>query len=126
MESKDYDGILLVCTNEQKINDIVIEKAIAAALKCDPSLKSEIAVLPVGLPASRLVFSPVGPIGDYDDVRIFKNSAFAAMKRALKAKIQKPLLLLQDHPQFEQAELVCLLGVLEALYTVRHFFITYE
>lgn len=122
MESKDYDGIIVVHGPEQKFNNCIFDDVISTALKCDPSLKTEIAVLPIDLPASRLVYSPVGPIGDYDDVRIFKNSASAAVKRALKAGIKRPLLVLEDHPLFEQAGLVTLLGALDALYTVRFFY----
>lgn len=119
LESKDYDGIVIVHVPEQKFNHSLIDSAISAALKCDPSLKSEIAVIPIGLPASRLVYSPLGTIDDYDDVRVFKNSAYVGVKRALKAGIRRPLLVLPDHPLFEKATLVTLLGALEALYTVR-------
>lgn len=119
MESREYDGIVVVHVPEQKINHSVIDNAISAALKCDSSLTSEIAIIPIGLPASRLVYSPLGSIDDYDDVRIFKNSAYAGVKRALKAGIRRPLLVLPDHPLFENAALVTLLGALQALYTVR-------
>lgn len=71
------------------------------------------------------MISPLGTIGDYDDVRIFKKAAEAALKRAVKAGIKRPLLVLSDHPLFEQAALVTLLGALQALYTVSYKFQTY-
>lgn len=119
LESKDYDCIIIVYVPEQKLNNSLVDSAISTALKCDPSLKSEIAIIPVGLPASRIVYSPVGIIDDYNDVRVFKNSAEVGCKRALKAGLRKPLLVLPEHSLFQEAALVTLLGVLQALYTVR-------
>nr|XP_023021022.1 putative aminopeptidase W07G4.4 [Leptinotarsa decemlineata] len=117
LESPDYDGIILVSSPDQKLKCSQLQSVISDALKYDPSLKTELVILPISLPAARLVHSPTGPIDvDYDDVRIFKSSASDAIKRALKAGIKKPLLVLEEHPRFEHAELVTLLGALEALY----------
>ncbi|KAG5893945.1 hypothetical protein JTB14_009692 [Gonioctena quinquepunctata] len=117
IESSDYDGIILVSSPDQKLKSTKLQGVISDALKYDASLKTELAVLPIGLPAGRLVHSPTGPIDvDFDDVRSFKSSAAAGIKRAVKAGIKKPLLVLEEHPRFEQAELVTLLGALEALY----------
>lgn len=84
-------------------------------------MENEISILPVPeLPARRIVYSPTGSLDiDYDDVRSIKEAAFSGTKRAIKAGIKKPLVLLQKHPRFKNAELVTLLGVLEALYVVR-------
>ncbi|XP_056634675.1 putative aminopeptidase W07G4.4 [Diorhabda sublineata] len=118
LESPEYDGILIVSAPGQVLKCTKLKQIVEEALKFDPSLKSEIAVLQTDLPAKRLVYSPTGPIdSDYDDVRIFKNSAAAGVKRALKAGIKKLLLVLEEFPAFENAELVTLLGALEALYT---------
>lgn len=86
----------------------------------DPALESEIGILPApDLPGKRLVHAPTGKIDpDYDDVRVLKNAAFKGMKRALKAKITKPLLIL-DATKFENGALAILLGALQALYVVR-------
>ncbi|CAH1154254.1 unnamed protein product [Phaedon cochleariae] len=118
LENPDYDAIILVASPEQKLQSGKLQTVVSGALNLDPSLKTELAILPVDLPAGRVVYSPTGPIDDdYGDVRSFKDSAKAAVKRALKAGIRRPLLVLEGHPRFEQAELVTLLGVLEALYT---------
>lgn len=119
LESQDYDAILLVSTPGQKLKSAVLQNAINTALNYDPTLNSELAILPIDLPASRLVHSPTGSIdADYDDVRVFQNSAIKGVKRALRAGVKRPLLVLDEYPDFENAALVTLLGALEALYTV--------
>lgn len=103
-----------------------MESVITSALRYDPSLETEIAVLPLpDLPAGRLVYAPTGPLDpDYDDVRSLQETAARGLRRALKAGIRKLLVVLEEYPNFENSQLVTLLGVLEALYMVRVFFIT--
>ncbi|XP_072391628.1 putative aminopeptidase W07G4.4 isoform X1 [Diabrotica undecimpunctata] len=118
IESPDYDGILLVSAPDQKLKSSKLNSLLQDALSFDQSLKTEIGVLQTDLPARRVIYSPTGPIDtDYDDVRIFKNSAAAGIKRALKTGVKKLLVVLEEYPAFENTELVTLLGVLEALYT---------
>ncbi|CAH1122395.1 unnamed protein product [Ceutorhynchus assimilis] len=117
LESDAYDALVLVATPKQKISSPVLSRAISDALNLDPALKTEIAVLPVSLPAKRLVYSPTGPIDpDYDDLRIFKTSAVAGIKRALKSGSKRPLLVIEEN-NYTNGKLVILLGALEALYT---------
>ncbi|XP_044271460.1 putative aminopeptidase W07G4.4 [Tribolium madens] len=117
LESSNYDGILLISSPGQQLKSTKLGDALRDALLLDPTLESEIAILPVpGLPAKRLVHSPTGKIDpDYDDVRVLKNAALKGMKRALKAGISKPLLVVEE-TRFENGELVTLLGALEAVY----------
>ncbi|CAG9860635.1 unnamed protein product [Phyllotreta striolata] len=118
LDSADYDAILLVTAPDQTLKTTQLKERLDEALEYDPSLKTEIAVLPIDLPAKRLVHAPTGPIdADYDDVRIFKTSAAGAAKRALKAGVKRPLLVLEEYPRFEHAELVTLLGTLQVFYT---------
>lgn len=86
LESKDYDGIVLVSAEGGKqIKSDVLRSAVSEALEYDPCLRTELAILPLKTIGSRLVHAPVGPIDlDYDDVRIFKNTAAKGVKRALK------------------------------------------
>lgn len=56
---------------------------------------------------------------DYDDIRSIKRAAYAGTKRAIKAGLKRPLVVLHEHPRFQNAELVTLLAVLEAAYVVR-------
>jgi len=120
LSSNAYDGILLVVPSAGHKLRLggKFSSIIDGALKYDPSLETEIAVLPVpDLPAGRLVYAPTGPLDpDYDDVRSLKETAAKGVKRALKAGIRKLLLVLEECPTYENSELVTLLGVLEALY----------
>ncbi|CAH1111176.1 unnamed protein product [Psylliodes chrysocephalus] len=118
IDAAEYDGIVLVTAPGHHLKTSKLQGCISDALTLDPSLKTEIAVLPINLPAKRLVHSPTGPIDpDYDDVRVFKISAAAGIKRALKVGIKRPLLVLEEYHRYENTELVTLLGALEALYT---------
>lgn len=118
IDSADYDSIVLVSSPGQKLSSTVLSDVLAAALELDSALKSESAVLPVQLPAKRLVHSPTGLLDpDYDDVRVLKASAAAGIKRALKSGSKRPLLVVEEHPDFPNGQIVTVLGALEALYT---------
>lgn len=73
----------------------------------------------------RLIFSPVSSLTDYDDVRSFSEAANKGIERAIKAGVTKPLLLLPSGEKFQNAELVALLGALEALYVVSNKFLQF-
>lgn len=73
----------------------------------------------------RLIFSPVSSLTDYDDVRSFSEAANKGIERAIKAGVTKPLLLLPAGEKFQNAELVALLGALEALYVVSNKFLQF-
>ncbi|XP_066154589.1 putative aminopeptidase W07G4.4 isoform X1 [Euwallacea fornicatus] len=117
LESTNYDSLVLVASPDLPLTSSALSTTIATALHLDPALKTEIAVLPIPLPAKRLVYSPTGPLDlDYDDVRVFKKAAAAGVKRALKAGSKRPLLVIPEIP-FHDGQLVAILGALEALYT---------
>ncbi|KAL1138271.1 hypothetical protein AAG570_009960, partial [Ranatra chinensis] len=83
----------------------------------DEYFNFEISIHEINLPSRRLIYSPTRPLNlDYDDVRSFSEAASEGIKRAMKAGIKSPLLLLQPNKRFEQCKLVTLLGVMEALY----------
>ncbi|KAF2893997.1 hypothetical protein ILUMI_12175, partial [Ignelater luminosus] len=120
LSSNAYDGILVVVPPTKPLKAASkLESVITSALRYDPSLETEIAVLPLpDLPAGRLVYAPTGPLDpDYDDVRSLQETAAKGLKRALKAGIRKLLVVLEEYSNFENSELVTLLGILEALYT---------
>lgn len=100
-----------------------ISPFVCKAVELDQGLITETAVLSIpDIPGGRLVHSPTGPIDpDYDDVRIFKEAAGKGIKRAIKAGMKRPLLMLRNHPGFKNCELITLLGALEALYVVSIF-----
>lgn len=120
LECSNYDCIITVhnpeCKKSGKIRSIV-----DTYLKIDPSLSNgDTVVLPCGdLPISRIVVSSLGTLNpDYDDVRSVKEAAFNATKKALEIGTKRPLVVLNEHDKFENAPLMTLLGVLEALYVV--------
>ncbi|XP_044754296.1 putative aminopeptidase W07G4.4 isoform X2 [Coccinella septempunctata] len=88
------------------------------AIELDNGLRTEAGVIPVpDSKVKRIVFSPTGCVDeDYDDVRCFRKAANIAIRRAIKAGVQKPMVYLQGHPQFNNSPLVTLLGILEGLY----------
>ncbi|KAL0902030.1 hypothetical protein ABMA27_007158 [Loxostege sticticalis] len=88
-----------------------------AAQDLDAGLEKNSAVLSCGLVSGgRLVVSPTGPLGEYDDVRSVCEAARAGVRRAAAAGARRPALALPQHPRWPRAQLVALLGALEALY----------
>jgi len=114
----DYDGLVFV--SSLPLNDTTIPPLISEALheaaKVDGALDKETSVLEVKVPGGRMVYAPTGPISEYHDVRTFGEVAKKAIERALKAKFTAPLLVLSPDERFPHAEMVTLLGALEALY----------
>lgn len=83
----------------------------------DGAFESELSCFHCADLGCRVVYSPVGRLNDFDDVRRYAEAAQAALCRAIKAGAQKPLLVLpQSVGRFEDAQLVALLGALHQLY----------
>ncbi|XP_052865334.1 putative aminopeptidase W07G4.4 [Anopheles cruzii] len=83
----------------------------------DAAFESELSCFRCEELGCRVVFSPVGELGDFDDVRRFAEAAQAAVGRAIKAGAMKPVLLLPNAVErFGDAALVALLGALHQLY----------
>lgn len=116
--SSDYDGIILVSGSAPGFDEPEPFKTVLySAGQIDAALGVIGAVLPINLPAKRLIYSPTGPLNmDYHDVRSFAEAATKGIKRALKAGVRCPLLVLLPDVRFENVELVTLLGALEGLY----------
>lgn len=116
--SCDYDGIILVSGSAPGFDEPEPFKTVLySAAQIDSALGVIGAVLPINLPAKRLIYSPTGPLNmDYHDVRSFAEAATKGIKRALKAGVRCPLLALLPDVRFENVELVTLLGALEGLY----------
>lgn len=116
--SPDYDGIVLVCGTPPGCEEPEPFKTVLfASSQLDADFFNHISILPINLPAKRLVYSPTGTIDpDYDDVRLFTVAADKGIKRALQAGVRCPLLVLLPDSRFENTELVTLLGALQALY----------
>ncbi|XP_020284550.1 putative aminopeptidase W07G4.4 [Pseudomyrmex gracilis] len=116
--SIDYDGVILVSGSAPGSDEPEPFKTVLYnAAQIDAALDTIGAVLPINLPAKRLIYSPTGPLNmDYHDVRSHAEAAVKGIKRALKAGVKCPLLVLLSDERFENVELVTLLGALEALY----------
>ncbi|OAD55072.1 Putative aminopeptidase W07G4.4 [Eufriesea mexicana] len=116
--SCDYDGIILVSGCAPGFDEPEPFKTVLfSAAQIDSALGVIGAVLPINLPAKRLIYSPTGPLNmDYDDVRSFGEAATKGVERALKAGVRCPLFALLPDIRFENVELVTLLGALEGLY----------
>ncbi|XP_062398685.1 putative aminopeptidase W07G4.4 [Sardina pilchardus] len=119
-KDQNFDGIVLVAEGVEKLpKELECLKApLVDYSSVDNGLGDEVVVLKVpGLPGNRLVFASTGPVNrDYDDVRRFSDAALNGIKRALKAGLQRPLLVCPPHSSYEKSALVGLLGALQALY----------
>ncbi|XP_063989183.1 putative aminopeptidase W07G4.4 isoform X2 [Diachasmimorpha longicaudata] len=114
----DYDGIILVSGCPPGVDEPEPFKTVLfCAAQIDDALQDIGAVLPINLPARRLIYSPTGPLNmDYHDVRSFSEAASRGIQRALKAGVRCPMIVLLPDLRFENVELVTLLGALEGLY----------
>ena len=78
LSTKDADAIVLVTDSVAKLPGHLssLKSPLEALQSVNAALEAEGAVLPVQLPAKRLVFAPTGPLNrDYDDVRRFHEAA---------------------------------------------------
>nr|XP_022918012.1 putative aminopeptidase W07G4.4 [Onthophagus taurus] len=118
LTTSGYDCVLLVNANGQETKIESFTGVLSECLTVDPLAEKEIRILPLKEnPGSRLIHAPTGTIDpDYDDVRSLRETAVKGVQTALKAGFKKLLIALQTHPDFEDAELVTLLGVFEGLY----------
>ncbi|XP_062912903.1 putative aminopeptidase W07G4.4 [Mobula hypostoma] len=115
-----FDGVVLVTNTIDKLcGDLLcLKTALNQYKSIDASVEQEVVLVhDVGLPGSRLIFAPTGPLNrDYDDVRRFSDAANSGIKRALKAGMVKPILVCPPEGLFKDASLVTVLGALHALY----------
>lgn len=87
----------------------------------DAAFDSEVSCLKSEELACRVVYASIGKLTDFDDVRRYAEAAANALDRAIKAGAKKPLLVLPTSPDFEEADLVTLLGALAKLYVPLQF-----
>lgn len=79
-------------------------------------------LLPASHKIRRVVYSPVGLVNrDFDDVRRFRDAAFKAVKRAMKAGCDRPLIIIPTigsiASQYQFYDVATVLGAYEAIYT---------
>uniref|UniRef100_A0A8C8DQR7 Zgc:152830 n=1 Tax=Oryzias sinensis TaxID=183150 RepID=A0A8C8DQR7_9TELE len=120
LKNQNFDGIVLVAQSHESLPAKL--ESLKAPLQdynsVDSGLAEDVVILKVpGLPGNRLVYSSTGPVNrDYDDARRFSDAAFNGIKRALKAGMQRPLLVCPPHRDYSSSPLVAALGALHALY----------
>lgn len=116
INSSQYDSLVIVTTEGVSLPQ-ALEDFVTAALQVDAGLKKKCAVLSCPrVSGGRLIISPTGPLTPYDDVRSIYESFRTGVERAHLAGSVRPVVLIQPHPKWPQADLVGLLGALEALY----------
>lgn len=120
LRNQNFDGVVLVTQSHETLTSEL--ECLRAPLQdyssVDRGLSDEVVVLKVpGLPGNRLVFASTGPVNrDYDDVRRFSDAAHNGIKRALKAGMQRPLLVCPPHKDYKYSPIAAALGALQALY----------
>ncbi|XP_060894603.1 putative aminopeptidase W07G4.4 [Labrus mixtus] len=120
LKNQNFDGIVLVTESHDSLPSELdcLKAPLQDYSSVDRGLGEEVVVLKVpGLPGNRLVFASTGPVNrDYDDVRCFSDAALNGIKRALKAGMQRPLLVCPPHKDYKNCTIVAVLGALQALY----------
>lgn len=120
LRNQNFDGIVLVTQSHESLPSEL--ESLKAPLQdysaVDSGLGEEVVVIKVpGLPGNRLVFASTGPVNrDYDDIRRFSDAAVNGIQRALKAGMQRPLLVCPPHADYKNNTLVAALGALHTLY----------
>ena len=70
LDSKDYDGIVVVAPKIEDIKAETVREPLAAFAKIDAAAAGGCFVVPSKLPSGKIIFSSTGPLDrDYDDVR---------------------------------------------------------
>ncbi|XP_026762124.1 putative aminopeptidase W07G4.4 [Galleria mellonella] len=119
LQSPDYDGMILILYPEELNVQLPrhIGSFVERCSKLDKHIHNTTTVWNCEyVSGERLIISPTGKITAYHDVTVVKEAARKGMIRALDAGARNPLLVVQSVVEFPDAQLVCILGALEALY----------
>lgn len=108
----DWDAVCIVDANT--LNNV--SDTFSAMRAHDTAFDRELTCLWDKNLNSRLIYSPVGDLGDYDDVRSYLKAAEKGIERAIKAGSKSPIIVLPENSKFQYAPLVTLLGALKMLY----------
>ncbi|XP_059050266.1 putative aminopeptidase W07G4.4 [Achroia grisella] len=120
LQSPDYDAMILILYPEELKVQLPrhIGGFVEKCFKVDRHIHSTTTVWNCEyVSGGRLIISPTGQISAYHDVTVVKQAARKGMLRALDAGARNPLLVVQNLVEYPDAQLVCILGALEALYT---------
>jgi len=117
INSADFDAIVVVSPNVKSISlPSEVKEPLEKYASVDISAETGVFVVPCDLPARKIVFSGTGTmLNDWDDVRNYANAAKAGVKKALDTGSKSPLLYF-NVTKYPQADVVSILGALEAIY----------
>jgi len=117
VKSADFDAIIVVSPNVQSISlEPAVKEPLEKYVSVDKSAETGVFVVLCDLPAKKIVYSGTGTLlNDWDDVRNFAVAAKAGVKKALETGSKAPLLYF-NVTKYPQADVVSVLGALEATY----------
>ncbi|KAI9257872.1 hypothetical protein BY458DRAFT_460611 [Sporodiniella umbellata] len=95
----NYDGLVVVFTEKKSLIDLLPQVQKHFDLDATFGDAVQLLIPQDGKPAERIIVSPTGTISnDFDDVRRYKDAAYAAGIKALKAGMTRPLVCFADEP----------------------------
>ncbi|KAI9253845.1 hypothetical protein BDA99DRAFT_486094 [Phascolomyces articulosus] len=96
-----YDGTIVFFSDKKALTSLIPAAQIYADMDQTFGESIQVIVVPENQgPSKRIVIAPLGSINnDFDDVRRYKDAAFAAGKRALKAGVTAPIVVFADSPK---------------------------
>ncbi|CAD7080078.1 unnamed protein product [Hermetia illucens] len=105
---------LCIVDNESVTKDFA--KDFDELRKYDAAFDKEVSCLKLPSCSQRIIYSPVGKLDDYSDVRSYQVAAQKAVSRAIKAGAKRPAIVLPNSSLFRNAKLCTILGALHELY----------
>lgn len=105
----------VVCVLDKNVPKELIE-AFSEHRSFDKAFDSTISIFRSKQLKVPVIYSPVGELGDYDDVRAYQRAAEKAISRAVKAGCKSPLLLVPSSTVHKNADLCSVLGALHGSY----------
>uniref|UniRef100_U5EVA5 Putative leucyl aminopeptidase n=1 Tax=Corethrella appendiculata TaxID=1370023 RepID=U5EVA5_9DIPT len=110
---KQFDTICVVDGDQVPS---LLSSAFKTTKAFDEAFESEVSCFKCTDLNCRVIYSPIGQLSDFDDVRRYNQAAAKLICRTIKAGAKSPILVLPSNDKFENADLVTLLGVCENLY----------
>ncbi|KAG2200681.1 hypothetical protein INT47_005837 [Mucor saturninus] len=94
-----FDGAIILFTDKNALVDLMPSTKKWIELDADFGNSVQLLLPEDGVPSQRVIISPTGSLhNDFDDVRRYKDAAFAAGQRALKAGFTSPVIYFADTP----------------------------
>ncbi|XP_013194829.2 putative aminopeptidase W07G4.4 [Amyelois transitella] len=120
LQNTDYDAVVFILYPDELGVNLPrhIGSFVDKAAKIDKHINNSVTVWNCDyVSGGRLIISPIGKVTPYHDVSVVKKAAQKGVVRALDAGAKSPLIVVQSVVHFPDAQLVCVMGALEALYS---------